>query len=217
MRVENTDYFLHLPEFDSLTDAGEVYRLATLRLPILNALGSLRFDAHLVECDNSVIRVDDDGSRHVSVFLSAAFAVGRSRVFALGVVVDSQGQEVVAPVRDPWLEIVELVGQDAKVEDALYIFGAVGRNWVELYKVYEVVREDLGDAGAVKKVLKIADDQLGSFTNSANDRRISGRDARHAKSFSDSLKYPPMSFAEAERFIRDMLNAWLREKVKRRV
>src|SRR3954451_6236933 len=71
---EDGAYFLHLPEFDSVTDPMEAHRFALERLPILSALAMLRFDAHPIEYDG-LIRIGDDGrSQRVHLLWGEGFA-----------------------------------------------------------------------------------------------------------------------------------------------
>jgi hypothetical protein len=185
---EDGNYYLKSTDFNSLTDAGDVLATANRLLQILNGAAALHLENFLaVQIHPSVIGIDQDGERHRFGF---GYGTGRP-------VLKSTQQ----PARvESW---IALAGQSENVADALRFF--CEQNWINLYKIYEIVRDDVGDLHRCGWVTKKA---IKRFTQTAQSRDALGDAARHA---SDKYKaHPkPMSLSEAKSFIRTILLNWL--------
>jgi hypothetical protein len=81
--------------------------------------------------------------------------------------------------------------------------------WDNLYKVHEVMKEDVG-AGEIKVHFPNGC-RLETFTRTANARRAAGDGARHGHEKNEPPKNP-MSLAEARDLIRGWLAHWLASK-----
>jgi hypothetical protein len=80
-------------------------------------------------------------------------------------------------------------------------------NWVDLYKVYEIIK-DSGALPSVARSIGVSDRDLALFRRSANHPDASGSDARHARSNEQPPKCP-MSVGDGRIFIGRLLTAWL--------
>ena len=86
------------------------------------------------------------------------------------------------------------------------------RNWINLYKIYEIVDKD---AGKIKKIHRIEQwitkKKISDFKQTANSKRAIGDDARHGVDDNDPPK-EPMSLSEAKALIMTLLQKWLQWK-----
>ncbi|MEU1535482.1 hypothetical protein [Streptomyces fagopyri] len=148
-----------------------------------------------------------DGKRHHVV--AAAMAEIRVKAFAVGVVTTADGsprQPVSPPQGPPYMQLVKA---HPDVSDVLDILGkpSVSMTWVDLYKVYEVVRHNAGSDAALKAKAWVPESDISAFTGSANRPDVSGSEARHARLPGSSPKRT-MTLAEGEAFIRKLVVAW---------
>ncbi|MGW6791880.1 hypothetical protein [Streptomyces chartreusis] len=93
--------------------------------------------------------------------------------------------------------------------EALEILGmpSVSLTWIDLYKVYEIVRDSAGSEQALKAKTWVPDGELSAFKASANRPDVSGSGARHARMGGGPPKLT-MTLAEGEDFIRRLVVAW---------
>lgn len=127
-----------------------------------------------------------------------------------------RGQRPTVKVGGPVLNPADLVVpavlsaiDDEAVAKALRLRGAGPCDWTELYRVYEVVFDDVGSViwhhnWASKKKIDL-------FRQTANSVHALGDHARHGK---DTSKPPPrpMTLAEARHLIDVVLRSWLQSK-----
>ena len=65
--LNGEDYYLMSSDFDSITDDGEVYERANELVKRANGIARVALGEHRAVELNSVLRVEDDGSRHYFV------------------------------------------------------------------------------------------------------------------------------------------------------
>jgi hypothetical protein len=191
-------YYLLSSEFESLTDAGEIRHRAIEMLPLLNALVKLKISAFALPLAiDGVYRLDAKGQfiwelGSVTVKISTHANMDQN----------ATGQAL------NFTQIWQLAQKHAAVDEALrHLVNET--NWFNLYKVYEIIKHDVG-----KKTLATwTQGENDDFTYSANNGHASRYAARHA-----SLKYGPskkrktMSLAEAAAFITHVFLQWLQTK-----
>lgn len=94
--------------------------------------------------------------------------------------------------------------------DAAEALEIMGRNdslsWVDLYKVFEIVREAIAPIQLEKSGLANKND-VSAFKVSANRPDIGGPDARHARGTSGTPQHT-MTITEAREFVGSLLVAW---------
>lgn len=85
-----------------------------------------------------------------------------------------------------------------------------GNDWVNLYRIYEVIEEDIGSRVIVARGWA-KNSELKAFTSSSNNSRVSGDEARHGK-----IKYgvpkKTISHTEAIHLIDSITRKWLSYK-----
>jgi hypothetical protein len=181
-------YFLKSTTFNSLPNADEVLKTAIYLLEVVNGAAILHLENFLpVRFQNTIIGIDQDGKRH-----SFGFGYGTGRP----ILKSAQKPAKVAS----W---ITKAGQDKNVADALRYL--CDQNWVNLYKIFEIVQNDVGDIG---KRGWVARKDINRFTQTAQSKETLGDAARHAsKKFKPHPQ--PMSLQEAKHFIRTLLLNWL--------
>ncbi len=81
--------------------------------------------------------------------------------------------------------------------------------WFDLAKVYEILRDDLGNKAFAKAWPKYPEDAQSAFAVSANRFSVSGKAARHAPLKTNPAKHM-MSKGEAKSILYPMVRRWLK-------
>ena len=89
---------------------------------------------------------------------------------------------------------------------------ALYMDWSNLYKIYEVIREDMRGKQRIISEGWTSNVRIDAFTGSANNSVVSGDAARHGrmKSFTPSTT---MTLSEARSFIKMLTQRWLSERI----
>jgi hypothetical protein len=138
-----------------------------------------------------------------TITVGSSVAEGRGRVTAVGFVVEA-GTPVAPPLPGP--KYLALAAHP-HVAEALAVMGNTDPNWVDLYKVYEIIREDIRPAKMHENGWVTRQD-LNAFGDSANRPDVSGADARHARR-PGRTPTDTMSLQQARQFIGDLLIRWI--------
>jgi hypothetical protein len=195
-------YSLDLPAPDGLLDDGaRLYEAASVLLRRVNGVARTRSsDFRPV---GLIGRFSDETGRRHSVVLAEA-AEARASALAAVVAVDGQ-QPPTAPAPGPGY--VQLAQTHSDVAEVLEILGRPDSppDWVDLYKVFEIVLDNtpgLYKRGWVTKA------ELDAFTASATRPDVSGALARHARVKGKPPKRT-MTLIEARQTIGVLVTAWL--------
>ncbi|MBD1907234.1 hypothetical protein NDI37_08275 [Funiculus sociatus GB2-A5] len=204
---EEGSYYLSSSRFDLLTDDIEMYACATELLTLINGVAMFYFGDFKPFTLDVIVRVDENGKRHPEVLLSAIWTIE-------GFGFDIEGDESEDFYQHPsdletWATIAD---QDEKVKKVFRIWTKREHDWVNLYKIYEVVQDDVGsriteDGWATKKKTEC-------FTRTAQSPDAIGDDARHGVEKSSQPPKSPMSLLEAQRLIIVIVRKWLGWKSK---
>lgn len=125
-----------------------------------------------------------------------------------GTGVGADGQIVPDPP-SPLPRKLHLAVTDKNVDDALYFLQRADPNWTELWKAYEVVRDDVGKIEAQGWA---SERDLSRFTGTANHQDAAGREARHARLATPPVA-DPMPLEEARALVERVVSLWLNAKV----
>ena len=194
---ENRDYYLGSSQFDSLRQADAVRECANAFLEQVRADAAVHELAAFQSVGIDVVtNVRGDGVREQSLsFTADAFIVApkdqRSR--------QSAGIE----------SLFALAQRDARVADALHFFDKP--NWANLYKVFELVSEDVGGEREIAERDWASKRTIKRFKRTAQSRAAIGDEARHAKT-SFTPPSNPMALSAALTFIRALLLGWSASK-----
>lgn len=206
---EEGEYYLKSTEFNSLADASDVLGAANHILELINGAAILHFgNFRPVQASGSVVGIDEAGNRKRFVFVSGTIT-GRGRVKVSATVerVNGTVESCQRPTQvESW---VALAKHNKAIADALHFF--CEHTWFNLYKVYEIVADDVGGKREIIHNGWGTEQSLNRFTQTAQSRDTLGDDARHA---SEKYKPPqkPMSLPEARSLVASILENWIHSK-----
>ncbi|HEU0130298.1 MAG TPA: hypothetical protein VFQ85_04815 [Mycobacteriales bacterium] len=136
----------------------------------------------------------------------------RARVGTATIVVtDADGNVVPPPTPPPPVAptYVRLAERNADVDEVLGVFAqSPSLGWVELYKVFEIVRADVGGDNRLSGSGLALPVEISAFRASACLPSVSGSAARHARA-SGGVPKRTMTIDEGRRFVRRLVAAWL--------
>lgn len=199
--IRDKDHFyLHSSDFDSLVKPEDVLSRATELAATMDGIRKAESNQRQPTLVASAVeRVNDDGT-------VSHFELLSSRVTFRGTPATPWQTSDAQPT-------LALAAMDRDVQDALY-FLAQETTWWTLRKVYEIIASDFKQPNRAEKMGWAKEVDLKRFIRSANDSGVSGRGAVHALPESKPFPYPPMSLANAETFIGNLLQTWIRWKLK---
>lgn len=209
VRERNGQYFLESNRFETVTTPEEVASLAKEILQVLTGAVRLSLGGRTPLHVANTARLLPGGTRDVFLTLSETI---HARTTMDAEIVRADGKtEVVGPAdRVPgW---VRLGLADSKVAKALRLLGTDEQNWVSLYRLYEVIEEDVGGLDQIVKCGWAAKTALRRFKHTANSPSAVGGTSRHGKE-STTPPADPMDIGEARALVELILHNWLRSKV----
>jgi hypothetical protein len=201
---------LHDQQFDELEDPQTVRIGYEQIVTLLSALSQILWDAGFGDLQpGSLTSVDDDGKPHAWAFAGvASVAVGAHGVDILG----PDGTKTTKPrVTESISRSLQLAREDRNVRDALYFLRGRDPSWSDLYKVFEIVRADVGRKERIVANGWATDRELNRLTGTANHQKLAGVHARHAR-MSEAPMPDPMSLEEGQDLARRFVRAWIEAK-----
>lgn len=199
--IEETGrYYLTSPLLDSINDTKEAASKANDFLDLLNGSANIFHDNHKNVTIGSLVTIEEDGKRHVTMFAaSGEFRMrGRGTLRAAGDNLESTPTTV-----EEW---IDKATRNESVRDAIHFFN--NKTWWGLYKVFEVVKEEEGGEDNLYNF--VPKHEIRCFRQTAQSREAIGDEARHG------IKIPapqnPMTLKEAHRFIKTLFEKWVRTK-----
>jgi hypothetical protein len=205
---EDGYYYLKSSDLDSLASPDAVRERATGIIEMLNGAMTLRIPGFLGVGEAGVTLIEEDGRRRRYLYAQASIGL-RSKASANVTVTESSSTRQTVPLPSNVESWINLAKTDKAVADALHFFRE--NTWVSLYKVYEIISEDVGGQQAIAKNGWATKQKLSRFAQTAQSRAALGDSARHA---ANRFKPPlhPMSIKEAEALLRGIILGWLGSK-----
>jgi len=202
---EGHTFVLRSPDFDGLTDAGAVQQLAIELVEVLNGLGRMK-DGNLQPVTAGGV-IGDNGDGMISLFVGDGLSVADRAGAAIS---DSAtGEPIPVPPSPDFAKWAAIAQREPNVRRALRFFAAPVTP-VNLWKVYEVIRDDVGGKGQIVSYGWTTADQIERF-RSVHSVSAFGDEARHAVEMQPPPR-DPMSLGEAQAFVRGLLERWLASK-----
>jgi len=195
-------FYLEAAAIDKPPEGKTFYEAAQEILKLLNGLGRAK-TANFRPVALTGYYQDGD-QRHVVV--SPDSVVVRSRVSAVAIVTGPDGVSKPAPP-PPGSAYAALAATHPDVAEAITVLATEPLGWVELYKVFEIVRDAVKPVKLDQTGLATRDD-ISAFTASANRPDVSGEGARHAR-LDGSLPKRTMPIGQARQFISDLVRRWM--------
>jgi hypothetical protein len=148
-----------------------------------------------------IVRIDNEGRKHYIMNAEPGIYTIRGPKATLGGPrpFESRAEHQV-------IKVLRASTKNSVVVDALRFFRK--GDWVSLYKVYEIVRDDVGGNPAISDRGWLTKPTRSRFTGTAQSREALGDEARHA---SRNYRPPkkPMQIREARAIIGDLLLKWI--------
>jgi len=212
-REKDGRYILTSAEFAGMSDAVAVRDYAHKSLlPVLNGALRLQYPWSLmgrIEIGTGLESEDQQGSRtgHRVIEQTASISVTEEIT-----ITDGSGNIIAAPAQSPSIVgMCTALGHDPTVRTALGHFSRGGQWTVDLYKVFEIIRDD-AKTGANKSLDALGWATLDELDNfrSVHDPHVTGDLARHG--VHDHQRKPPanpMDENTARAFIHNLLLNWI--------
>ncbi|MCG9115908.1 hypothetical protein LH428_08605 [Laribacter hongkongensis] len=208
VKDEHGQYYLASTKFDSCGTPDEVLTVSKQLLAVLNGATKLALGGNLGLSESGVLEQKADDTNTFHMFFSDTINVRAS--FDLSITdVDGNIIEEYKPA-DPVLKWVTAGLMDDSVGKVFRLFGQE-HNWVELYRIFEVIESDVGGIDEIATIGWAQKGQLKIFKHTANSPGAVGDDARHGKETTEPPKNP-MLISEARALIQTLIHHWLRSK-----
>lgn len=204
-------------DFLSLDSEQDIYKRASLLVERINGIMRIRMGSFRNIGIEAVIQIDDQSVLHRSVWLHAEPGIMRMKSGPVTLKIEPLQEESIKGSREKasraavlsWPEIAE---RDNHVAKALRLFEQE-LNWLNLYKISEVIFEDQGKEIIEKGWATL--EEVNLFRETANCCRAIGDAARHARD-KDRPPAMPLALGEAQALIRRVASRWLEEKSRPR-
>ena len=195
---EGDIWILEAKELENLATAQSVYSFAKRIVTRLNGAVRLRSTTYRNVEVGHVHERRGEGNRATHAVVEAATIRARTTVFPVTIATDGN----IRHVESVESKFERLARTDSDVREALDLLANKPHDWVNLYKLFEIVDSRGGASLAVSKT------ELRRFKHTANHQGAAGGDARHARM---TTKPPtnPMSLFDAEQLIGALLEDWL--------
>jgi hypothetical protein len=204
--TENSEYYLTSSHWESLTNTSDVHGEATKLLEDISAVAMIHFTGFPLLKPDIICQVDEEGKRQ-RWRAGSATLTRRPASFSIKL---EGGQDIIPILEfDSWRKLAE---EDEIVKNVFRQFRDFEHNWINLYKVYEIVQNDAGKKNKIDRIEQwITKKKISQFTHTANSQSAIGDDARHGVDRNDPPK-EPMSLYEADALIMTLLQKWLQWK-----
>jgi len=204
IQKDHDAFVLKSKDFADLISDDQVREHTTEILISLNGAAKLALGSCSPIKIEHISKIRDDGTRHV--YISATSSIMSSVTCSITIIHRDGTIEEDCPAA-PVIHWMALSKRDEHVKRALHLIENDFETWDGLYKVYEVIQEDVGN---IPEKGWCTEAELKRFKQTANSPEALGVDARHGKMI--PAPPDPMSLSSAESFIRRLMSAWLKEK-----
>ncbi len=204
---EENEYYLKSRCFNQMSNADEVRNKADELLSLINGASKLVLRARKPIKIHSVVYIGDDSKRKRTYFDLGLEIPIHSQV---SVVVNGVEQEI--HQADPILDWINVAQVNVNVAKVLRLLSNFGYDWVNLYRIYEVIEDDVKGSSKVIQEGWATEAAIRRFKSTANSAGAAGDSARHGKDTTQPPKNP-MTFSEAKSLIETILHNWLRSKI----
>lgn len=206
---ENDKFFLKSSNFNQLNNANEVKEKAEEFLLSICGAARVAFRMQRPLVVDAVIKVNDDGTKLTTRFLSDTMYASSS--ISLTITRNNGTVEEIHQA-DPIPEWINIAQNDENVAKILRLMGKGAIDWVSLYRIYDVIEYDVGGISNIVSNGWTSSNQIERFKHTANSVGAIGDIARHGVETTDPPRNP-MQFSEAKSLIETIIHNWLHTKV----
>lgn len=205
----NGTYYLLSSSFEEFENEKEVRKLAQNYAAILTGASLLNNASSSSIKVTSVIQCEEDGRNQIiSHELSDTVELRDTLEIQIEY---KDGSTASYSSADPISSWVKASFSDKVVANALMLLGRKKNNWDNLYRLFEIIEDDVGGSSQIIENCWSSNKSLRRFKHSANSPSVSGDDSRHGKE-QNAPPANPMSLEDAQEFIYGLLNQWLKSK-----
>ena len=208
--VADEDGVVHLTsaEVDQIDDYKSVLPAAREKLEILNGLARIRYPDHkTVSVAGTYNRVEPSGLRHHYISVPPTHLRLRA---VMDAVLIREGDDRRIPIPPKELRETRISSLEAipQIKEAVCVFGGEV-SWQKLRYVYEIIRQENGGRGGLVTKGWATNEELAQLEANITDKRLSGRDAVHGKSFPHPPAAAPMSLDRGCQLVSRLLRQWI--------
>ena len=202
-------YFLESNRFKGLAESEEVESLAADILKVLTGAVRLSLGGRTPLSVASITGVKPDGRR--VGFVTVSETISARETYECEITRLDGTKEVMHPAHSVQAWITYGL-TDQSVAKVLRLFGADKLDWVDLYRLYEVIEKDVGLDKIASKGWATKT-SIRRFKHTANSPEAVGDDSRHGKE-STTPPSDPMDIGEARALVELISYNWLRSKIE---
>lgn len=210
IREENGRYLLESTRFENLNNPEEVSSLAVGILEILTGSTRLSIGGRTPIHVANTAKIGSDGVRYAYLRVTD-FINARDTITNIEITKEDGTKKLIHSTHSVpgWIKL-GLTNQN--VAKALRLYGSDEHNWVSLYRIYEVIEEDVGGLDKIINNGWATKSSIKRFKHTANSPSTVGDDSRHGKE-SSTPPSNPMDIGEARALVEFMLHNWLKSKI----
>lgn len=211
---KGSGYVYESDSFHPCSTSEEVEQLAEGEVAVLSGILKLEREARDALKYGAIYRSNPNGGRDIFVRIRESLQVRVEMGAVTAVVTDASGNVIPQPAPPPPRSAVllRLAAEDAAVAKVLRLLSAPdAMAWVGLYRISEVIEDDVGGQHKLEKQGWGSADDLRRFKHSANSVHVGGDKSRHGKEPQVPPKNP-MTLGEAEAYAKYIVQAWLVSK-----
>lgn len=190
-------------QFNNTKDTNLISEITNCFLEKINGILRLKFQGfNAIAVDSLFVFEDEQGISKIAAM--RATLSGRGDLTAIANSTDEE-------IGNQNKQTEDLFNNSIATE--VFHFYSQPTSWINLYKIYEIIRDDIGD----KEIIKIlSKNELSRFTGTAQSREQIGDDARHAaKKF---IRHPqPMTIKEANELIKKLILEWSEASIQKHI
>jgi hypothetical protein len=207
--ADEEGFVLQSDKFDECGTSAEVAAVAAEVAAALS--GILKWDRNSEEPlrVGAVVETRPDGIRNRTMHPET----GRVEIKGIPAgLIQRDADGAVIPAPPPrFVAVVRLTHSDAAMEKVMRLWSRDSTSWVGLYRVFEVIRADVGGERGIVRAGWASGARIDSFGHSANSVGVAGDEARHGVE-RGAPPARPMTIEEARTFVHDLLDNWLGSK-----
>ncbi len=200
------EYFIESSRLNPTASDTEIREVANHFLTLLNGAAKLALQARTPIQIVDLARVHSNGHSEVFVLFESKVVL-RSALTITSTLKDGT-TETIRPV-DPvpgWLRAAE---QNENVAKALRLAGSGINDWSNLYRLLEVIENDVGSETVIIENGWASRNGIKCFKHTANSPSVTGDNSRHGKERT-SPPANPLELTEARALIETILYSWLK-------
>ena len=206
---QHGSYVLESSRFDLLATPEQVQSRANEILEVLSGASRVAFGLISPLSASWVATINDDGSRNV--YMTVTERVAFRDTVSVVITREDGTVETINPA-DEVPRIAAVAEKYTNAAEVLKLLAKGIDDWVNLYRIYEIIKRDMGGDKKITDQGWTTNGQLNNFRHTANSPDSIGHDARHGVQTNDPPS-DPMELSAAKGLIKHVAQKWLESKV----